>query len=77
MQNYVRQAKITWCKQLAAVLHNLANQCELSNEFQDLGPEDQFFNDSCKIVQFRHNIHELGYTLENMSKYMSMIEEGR
>jgi len=56
-------------RQMACLIKGILDKNQCSDEFTNLKPEDQFFNDSCTFVNLRYELNGLMDTLDKMAKY--------
>lgn len=70
-----RKEKSEMREQFAVILSNLLDSHQLSEEFSQLQPIDKFFEDACKMVDLRYELHKLVQTLEYLNKYSAMLEK--
>ena len=69
------EQKNKYMRHMAAVLRKINDQYVPSQKCVDVGPESEFFEDSCNFVGLHHEIIKLIDTLDNMCKYNNWILE--
>ena len=62
-------------KMISNILHQFNKACELSKEFVDLTPDSPFFNDSCKVIQFRRQVSDLVNFLDTAAEFAKILEK--
>lgn len=70
-----REVKISWCRQIATILHKILDQYELDEWCKNVKRENEGSNTAYNYIELRYEIRELSKTLSQMAKYMEIINK--